>query len=106
MSQPDLGELMAKAQEMQGKLADLQRELAVRRVEGTAGGGMVRAVATGALRIVELHIESELLESGDHEMIQDLTAAAVNAALSAAQKLVQEEMQRLSGGLLATSQPL
>ena len=106
MSQPDLGELMAKAQEMQGKLADLQRELAVRRVEGTAGGGMVRAVATGALRIVELRIESELLESGDHEMIQDLTAAAVNSALDAAQKLVQEEMQRLSGGLLATSQPL
>jgi DNA-binding protein YbaB len=39
-------------------------------------------------------------------MIQDLTAAAVNAALDAAQKLVQEEMQRLSGGLLATGQPV
>lgn len=100
MSQPDLGALMARAQEMQSRLAQLQRELARRTVEGSAGGGMVTAVASGELRITEIRIEPQLLESGDRGMLQDLIAAAVNAALTAAQGMVQEEMQRAAGGPL------
>lgn len=99
MSPPDIGELLAKAQEMQGKLAELHRELALRRFEGSAGGGMVTAVVTGELRVLELNIEPSLVRDMDREMIQDLSAAAVNAALANAQRGVQEEMQRLSGAL-------
>ncbi len=99
MSQADLGELMNRAREAQARLESLQRELALRRVEGSAGGGMVTAVASGALRVLELRIEPSLLETGDREMIQDLTAAAVNAALTNAQHMIQEEMQRASAGL-------
>ncbi len=99
MSQPDLNQLMQRAQEMQSRIAAVQRELAVRRVEGSAGGGMVTAVATGELRIVELRIEPSLVERGDREMIQDLCAAAVNAAITAAQRMVQEELQRAAGGM-------
>jgi DNA-binding YbaB/EbfC family protein len=99
MSPPDLSELMAKAQEVQARLAEVQRELGRRRVEGTAGGGMVTAVASGELRILELRIEPSLLESGDRQMLEDLTAAAVNAALANAQRMIQEEMQRASSGL-------
>ena len=105
MSQPDVGELIAKAQQMQAQLAELQRDLALRRVEGSSGGGMVTAVATGALQILEIRIEPELFEAGDREMIQALTAAAVNAALSAAQRMVQAEMQRVSGGLVIPGAP-
>jgi DNA-binding YbaB/EbfC family protein len=97
VSQPDLGSLLAKAQEMQGRLADLQRSLALRTVEASAGGGMVTAVATGALRIREIRIEPQIAAAGDREMLQDLTAAAVNAALAAAERMVQEEMQRATG---------
>ena len=89
MNPSDLGQLMAKAKEAQAKMAELQRELALRQVEGSAGGGMVTAVATGELRILSIEIEPSLLASGDHQMLQDLTAAAVNAALTNAQKLVQ-----------------
>ena len=96
---PDLSELIAKAQEAQTKLAELQRQLAARRVEGTAGGGMVRAEVSGAMRVLSIAIEPSLLASNDREMIQDLTAAAVNAALTNAQRLVQEEMQKASSGL-------
>ncbi len=96
MSPPDLSEILAKAQEAQTRLAEIQRELAVRRVEGSAGGGMVTAVASGELRILELRIEPELVAAGDREMIQDLAAAAVNAALGSAQRMIQEEMQRAS----------
>jgi DNA-binding YbaB/EbfC family protein len=95
----DLEKLMGQAQAAQSKLAALQQELAHRRVEGSAGGGMVTAVATGALRILEIRIEPSLLEAGDRGMLQDLTAAAVNAALTNAQTLVQEEIQRASAGM-------
>jgi nucleoid-associated protein EbfC len=95
----DLSELIAKAQEAQTKLAELQRQLAARRVEGTAGGGMVRAEVSGAMRVLSIAIEPSLLAANDREMIQDLTAAAVNAALTNAQRLVQEEMQKASSGL-------
>ena len=99
MNPSDLEELMAKAKQAQTKMAELQRELAMRRVEGSAGGGMVTAVATGELRILKVEIEPSLLATGDREMIQDLTAAAVNAALSNAQKMVQEEIQRASANI-------
>jgi DNA-binding YbaB/EbfC family protein len=95
----DLEGLMEQARQMQTRMADLQRELAGRRVEGSAGGGMVKAVATGELRIVEIQIEPSLLEGGDRQMIQDLAASAVNAALANAQKMIQEELQQASGGL-------
>jgi DNA-binding YbaB/EbfC family protein len=99
VSQPDVGQLLAQARQMQERMQTLQRELAARRVEGSAGGGMVVAVATGDLRILEIRIEPSLVQGGDHAMLQDLCAAAVNAALASAQRLVQEEMGRLSGGL-------
>ena len=95
----DLGKLLEKAREAQTKLQSLQRELARRSVEGSAGGGMVTAVASGELRILEIRIEPGLLQSGDLAMLQDLTAAAVNAALANAQRMIQEEMQRASAGL-------
>jgi DNA-binding YbaB/EbfC family protein len=94
MTSPDFADLFQKAQQAQQKIAELQRDLAQRRVEGESGGGMVTVVATGALRILEIRIEPSLLESGDASMIQDLTAAAVNAALTNAQRMVQEEFQR------------
>ncbi len=99
MTPPDFKDLLSKAQQMQGRLADMQRELAARRFEGSAGGGMVTAVASGELRVVEIHIEPGLVSGGDREMIQDLCAAAVNAALANAQQGAQEEMQRLTGSL-------
>jgi hypothetical protein len=95
----DLERLLEKAREAQQRLQALQQDLARRRVEGSAGGGMVRAVASGELRILELHIEPALLETGDLAMLQDLTAAAVNAALTSAQRMIQEEMQKASSGL-------
>jgi DNA-binding YbaB/EbfC family protein len=92
-----MGELLKRAQEMQQRLAELQKDLARRTAEGSSGGGMVTVVATGELRILEIRIEPELLASGDRDMLQDLIAAAVNAALAAAQRMVQEEMQRAAG---------
>jgi DNA-binding YbaB/EbfC family protein len=94
MSAPDLGALLRRAQEVQERMAALQRELSRRRIEGSAGAGMVRAVVTGELRVLEIEIDPQLLASGDRSMLQDLIAAAVNTALGQAQRIVQEELQR------------
>jgi hypothetical protein len=96
VSQPDLGQLLARAREVQERLAGVQRDLAACSVEGSAGAGLVTAVASGALRILKLRIDPSLLASGDRGMLEDLVAAAVNAALEKAQLLVQEELQRAS----------
>lgn len=98
MNPTDMREMMAKAQEMQTRLAAAQRDLAQRRVEASAGGGMVTAVATGDLRIAEIRIEAGVYAGGDRALVQDLVTAAVNAALGRAQQMVQSELQRL--GLL------
>jgi hypothetical protein len=99
MTSPDFADFFQKAQHAQQKIAELQRDLEQRRVHGDAGGGMVTAVATGALRILEIRIEASLLASGDARMIQDLSAAAVNAALANAQRMIQEEFKRASIGI-------
>lgn len=99
MNPEELGRLMERAREVQARLASLQAELATRRFEGAAGGGMVTAVVSGGLRVLEVRVEPALLESGDREMLQDLTAAAVNAALHNAQTTVQQELQRAGASL-------
>lgn len=97
MSQPDFGALLAQAREIQTRLAEARRELARRTVEGSAGGGLVTAVASGDLRIQRVTVDPSLLTGGDRDMLQDLVVAAVNAALAAAQELVQQELQKAAG---------
>lgn len=94
MSTPDLGALLRQAQEMQKRMTSLQRELARRSVSGSAGAGLVTATISGELRVLQVEIDPQLLAGGDRAMLQDLVAAAVNAALASAQRMVQEEMQR------------
>lgn len=99
MSSPDLGKIFGQARAMQSRMAEIQRDLSRRRFEGSAGGGMVTAVCSGDLKLIELQIEPALHADGDREMLQDLATAAVNSALANAQRGAQEEMQRASGGL-------
>jgi len=96
----ELEKMLQRAQAMQGKMTALQAELAARRYEASAGGGMVTAVAAGDLRIIEIRIEQGVFEQADRALIEDLTRGAVNAALSNAQSQVQQEIQKLSAGAM------
>jgi DNA-binding YbaB/EbfC family protein len=87
--------MMEQARAMQERIAEIQRTLNARRFEAASGGGMVRATVTGALRIVSIEIEDAFFKTGDKEMIQDLAAAAVNAALGKAQEGAQAEVLRM-----------
>jgi nucleoid-associated protein EbfC len=95
----DLGGLFRQAQQLQEKLASVQQEIGSRTVDASAGGGMVTAVVNGKLELVQLRIEPSLLESPDVEMLQDLIVAAVNEGIRAAQRMLSEEMGKLTGGL-------
>ena len=101
MNPKELQEMMQRAQQMQTQMGELQTALAARRFEASAGGGMVKATVSGALRVVGLEIEPSLSLADDRAMLQDLTAAAINAALGKAQESVAEEMGRMQNSMLA-----
>src|SRR2546429_4565405 len=92
----DLGGLFRQAQQLQEKIANVQQELAERTVEASAGGGMVTAVVSGKLEVVQLRIEPSLLEKPDADMLLDLVMAAVNEGIRAAQRMLSEEMAKLT----------
>lgn len=100
-----MNEMLQRARQVQERIAELQRSLAARSVEASAGGGMVTARVSGEMRVLSVAIEPSLLASQDRTMIQDLVAAAVNAALAAAQRMMQEEVQRATGGMIPPGAP-
>jgi len=95
----NMGKMMKQAQQLQTKMMKMQEELAGRTVEGTAGGGMIKAVANGKQQVVSITIEQEVVDPEDVEMLQDLILAAVNDALNRSQEMVSSEMGKLTGGM-------
>jgi DNA-binding YbaB/EbfC family protein len=97
--QPDMRQIMKQAQEMQQQLAKTQAELAERRFEGSAGGGLVTAVVTGGPELVEVRISPEVVDPDEVEMLEDLIVAAVRQAMDQAVRTTNEELGSLTGGL-------
>ena len=95
----NLGKLMKQAQQMQAKMAEMQAGLAERRIEASAGGGMVTVVMSGAHEVVSVAIDPEVVDRDDVEMLEDLVAAAVNEARHQVDEMVREEMGKLTGGM-------
>ncbi len=94
----NMGGMMKQAQQLQAKMLKLQEELAEKTIEGSAGGGMVKAVANGKQQLVSIHIEKEVVDPEDVEMLQDLILAAANDALVKSQDMVGQEMGKITGG--------
>ncbi len=90
--------LMKQAQKMQKQMMEIQEELANRTVEASVGGGVVTVVANGQQDILSIHIDPEVVDPNDVEMLQDLILAAVNEAHRKAQELMTTEMNKLTGG--------
>lgn len=96
---PDFKDLLRTAEQLQDKMRRVQEELAKIRVEGSAGGGMVVAVANGRQKLVSVQIEPEAVDPRDIPMLQDLVVAAVNQAMTKAQEVAQQEMAKATGQL-------
>ncbi len=91
-------DILQQARLMQNKMAEMQEELAAKRVEGSSGGGMVRAVVSGKLELVSVSIDKTVVDPEDVDMLQDMVAAAVNDALRQARQLAERQMAGLTGG--------
>ncbi len=99
MSKKMFGDLMKQAQKMQQEMARIQEEAKKKTVEASSGGGMVIVTANGAMEIISIKIEPDVVNPDDIEMLQDLIVAATNEALRRAQQIVTEEMGKVTGGL-------
>ena len=99
MSKKMLGDMMKQAQRMQQEMGRIQEEAKKKTVEASAGGGMVVVTASGAMEIVSIKIEKDVVNPDDIEMLQDLILAACNEALRRAQQMVNDEMGKLTGGM-------
>ncbi len=96
---PNMAQIMKQAQKMQEEMQKVQDNLEDIRVEAASGGGMVKVEANCKLKILSITIEDEVYED-DKEMLEDLVIAAVNQAISSAQEKANEEMQKITGGLM------
>src|SRR5512139_2034559 len=94
-----LGNILKQAQEMHGKISQLQEEMAGKTVEASAGGGMVTIVMNGKQQVLSIRIDPEVVNREDVDMLQDLMCAAVNEAIRKSQEMMTEEMKKITGGL-------
>ncbi|MBN2190489.1 MAG: YbaB/EbfC family nucleoid-associated protein [Candidatus Aureabacteria bacterium] len=93
----NFGKLMKQAKKLQEDMLEAQKKLSGLTVEGTAGGGAVKAVCNGELRVQDVKIAPEVLRDSDTDMLQDLVLAAVRDAQDKAKKASEEVMGKVSG---------
>jgi nucleoid-associated protein EbfC len=93
------GNMMKEAQKLQEKMLAMQEEIAKRKVEATAGGGMVTVEANGKQEILSIKIDPEVINKDDAQMLEDLVLAACNEALRKSRELMQQELGKLTGGM-------
>ena len=85
--------------QMQQQMQRVQEELEAATVEGSAGGGVVKATVTGKQELVGIVIDPSAVDPDDVEMLQDLVVSAVNEALRSSQDLAAQKMAAVTGGL-------
>ena len=98
-NQKQINQMMKQVQKMQADMAAAQDALADATVEGSAGGGMVKVVVTGAGEVQSVRISPDVVDPEDVEMLEDLVLAAVSDGLRRAQELAAEKMGGVTGGL-------
>ncbi len=96
---PDISQLFQLGQQVQGRLTQMQTELAQQTVSGSAGGGMVTATADGRGQVQSIKIDPSVVAEGDVEMLEDLVVAAVMDAQRKADEVYRAELKKLTGGM-------
>jgi hypothetical protein len=95
----NIAKMMKQAQQMQGKMQEIQAELAEREVEASAGGGKVTVTATCSGDIRSIKISPEIVDPEDVEILEDLVLSGVRLAIENGRKVMEEEMGKVTGGL-------
>ena len=95
----DMRFLMKQAKEMQKKMETIKAQLANQEVKVASGGGMVEVTINGEQEIKEIHINPDIIDPEDKEMLEDLVLAAVNEGIRQSKEMVNGEMKKLTGGV-------
>ena len=98
MFKGNMKKMMKQAQEMQNQMLKTQKELEAMEVEGSAGGGAVKAVLNGKKELLSLDIDSDLLKD-DKEILEDMIIVCINQAQAKIDQITQEKMGSISGGI-------
>jgi DNA-binding YbaB/EbfC family protein len=86
---------MQQAQALQLRMKEMQESAAARTVEAQSGGGMVRVVVDGSMRLRKIEIDAAIIAANDKSMLEDLILVAVNDGMARAQRMLAEEMGKL-----------
>ena len=92
-------QMMKQAQEIQGKIQEVQQELADMEIEGTSGAGLVSVRLNGKGDMRGLSVDPSLLKEDETDVMEDLIIAAHTDAKSKVEALMAEKMQAVTGGL-------
>ncbi|MDO4533818.1 MAG: YbaB/EbfC family nucleoid-associated protein [Coriobacteriia bacterium] len=95
----DMKKMMRQAQRMQMQLNQAQAEVQQMTCEGSAGGGMVKAVVKGDMTLVSIEISPIVVTPDDVDMLQDLVVAAVNDAMRGMNDMAQAHIDAATGGM-------
>jgi hypothetical protein len=95
----NFAQMMKQAQELQGRVADMQAEMERARCEGRSGGGMVVVTLNGKGEMAEVKIDPSLLAPGEAEILEDLLVAAHADAKAKVEDAMKDKMKSLTGGL-------
>ena len=96
---PDFMKMIQQAQQMQGRLQQMQDDLEKITLTASSGGGMVTATADGKGQVKRIQIDPSVVSAADVEMLEDLVLVAVTEVQKKAATAAQEEMQKVTGGL-------
>jgi len=91
--------MMKQAQALQAKVAKIQAELKTREMIGTSGGGKVKVTMTGAHEVTAISIDPEVVNPEEADLLEDLIVVALNDARAKVDKMIEEEMGRVTGGM-------
>ena len=95
----NIQKMLKQAQEMQSKMADMQRDMEARSAEGQAGNGLVKLTLTGKGTLASISIDPQLLTADDKEVLEDLIIAAHREAKETLDAAAADAMAAVTGGL-------
>ena len=96
---PNMQKLMQQAKKMQEDMLRKQEELNQKTVEISSGGGTVTVVFSGAMELMSIKIDPEVVDGDDVEMLEDLVLAAVNEGIKEVQAFTNSELGSVTGGM-------
>lgn len=95
----NMNNLMKQAQRMQRQMEEQQKALEEKEFKASAGGGAVEITVTGKREITKVHLDEEVVDPDDIEMLEDLIMAATNEALRQVDEASASSMSKLAGGI-------